>query len=188
MRLITLVVLTVAMIALTSSAQGPYDDPKPLPEQRAADTYSVYEAALPKPIWGGAYRGEEYYIVDRAIKPNSGWRPEQCMHPPEELRVKVGEMLDDLAVQAHAYTLETRLKLTKPYQFVSNDPAERRDAAGNKLPAGTKVIQLGIVSFSKDHSLASVVVWTRGGSQWRVFKRGENGWEEQRWAVCGAVI
>lgn len=119
------------------------------------------------------------------------------MRPPDELRVKVKEMLDDLAAQADAYKLEPRLQLAKPYQFTSRNPAQRRDNANNKLPAGIELIQLGIVSFSKDRSLASVVVSAANGSRWHVFKRAENGslpflkpqdWEEQSWSGCGAIF
>ena len=181
-RILVLIVLTVAL-----SAQERKDDkPKVLPEDRAADTYSVYEAALPKPLWSTtAHYGPKYYIVNHAIKPNSGWHPENCMHPPDDSQARVKEMLDDLSMQPDAYILEPRLKLDKPYQFV--------ESGGHEVPPGEYGIALGIVSFSKDRSLASVVVWNScgqlcGGSRWMVFTRGKKGWEEQPWSRCGAIF
>jgi hypothetical protein len=159
--------------------------PKPLPEERAADTYSVYDAAVPNPVWGHAHDGAKYYIGDSAVKPNSGWHPERCLQPPEEFRVKVEEMLDDLSMQPDAYVLEPRFKLKKPYQFVKS--------GGHDVPPGADAIWLGIVSFSKDRMLASVVVWRNcgqlcGGSQWKVLTRGKKGWEEQPWSRCSAIF
>jgi hypothetical protein len=161
----------------------------PVPEDRATDTYDVYDAAVPSPIWGQGDSGTKYYIIDKAVKPNSGWHPEECIQPPNELRAKVSEMLDDLKMQADSYKLEPRFKLAKPYQLISSDPAQRREG---EIPPHSKVIALGIVSFSKDRSLASVVVWSScgqlcGESKWEVFMRGKNGWEEKPWSRCGAI-
>jgi hypothetical protein len=182
-------VLMLIMLTLASYAQEQKSvEPKSLPEDRATDTYDVYDAALPSPIWGQPYDGAKYYIIDRSIKPNPGWQPEKCMHPPDELRTKVKEMFDDLEAQADSYKLESRFKLAKPYQFVSSDPLQRRKGMDGGVPPSAQIIQLGIVSFSKDRSLASVVVWSSGGSRWKVFTRGKKGWEEQPWSGCGAIF
>jgi hypothetical protein len=155
------------------------DKPKSLPEDRAADTYDVYDAALRSPIQGQPPYGAKYYIIDRAIKPNSSWHPEECLQPPDELRAKVREMLNDLAAQ-DTYTIEPRFKLDKPYEMVSFEHSDG-------FPASTDIIQLGVVSFSKDRSLASVAMWSRRGTQWKVFTRGKKGWD-LRWSACGAVF
>jgi len=150
------------------------------PKNGRPDTYSVYDAALRRPIsFGQPLRGAKYYIVDSAIKATGiGWKPDNCFRPPEELRAKIKEMLDDLSMQPDAYLLEPRFKLDKPYQLVKS---------GHDVPTGEYGFALGIVSFSKDRSLASVVVWSScgqlcGGSQWKVLTRGKKGWEEQTWS------
>jgi hypothetical protein len=175
------------LLTLASAQEQKHEKPKPLalPEDRAADTYDVYDAALPKPIWGQPYQGAKYYIVDRVMKAGIGWQRDNCFKPPNELRVKVEEMLDDLSKQPDAYILEPRFKLNKPYQFVKS--------GGHDVPSGESGVALGIVSFSKDRSLASVVVWTScgqlcGGSQWKVLTREKKGWEEQPWSACGAIF
>lgn len=171
--------LILIVLALASPAEEPkYDKPKPLPEDRAVDTYDVYDTALARPVWGQPYSGAKYYIIDRSIKPNHR-QPEKCIYPPGELRGKVSEVLADLAAQDDAYTIQPRFKLDKPYEMVSFD-------SHYLYPVGT--IQLSVVSFSKDRSLALVILWSKGGSQWRVFTRGEKGWEEQHWTSCGAIF
>lgn len=174
------------MLTLASSAQEQkHNEPKPLPEDRAADTYAVYDAALPKPLWSTtAPNRTKYYILDHAIKMGIGWQTDRCFKPPNELQVKVGEMLDDLSSQPDAYILEPRFKLDKPYQFIKS--------GGREVPRGEYGIALGIVSFSKDRSLASVIVQsscgqTCGESKWMIFTRGRKGWEEQPWSACGAI-
>jgi hypothetical protein len=176
----TVPALMLIVLTLASSAEKQeYNKPKPLPKDREVDTYAVYDAALQSTIWGQPHQNTKYYIRDRAVKPNSGWQPEKCLHPPDELREKLNEMLQDLAAQP-TYRLEPRFKLDKPYEMIDSD---RHDG----FPPGTETIQLGVVSFSKDRSLASVVVWGCCGSQWKVFTRGKKGWEEQTWSLCGAV-
>src|ERR1051325_3343227 len=113
MRVMRLVVFVLTPIVLTLWAQAPkYDDPKPIPADRVVDTYNLYEATLARPVWGHNARGSTYYIVDRAMNPR-GWHSEKCMHPPDELRGKMQEMLEDMDAQPDAYALERRLNLDR---------------------------------------------------------------------------
>ena len=184
MRLLTLGLITAALAVWAQERKE--DSPKPLPEERAADTYGVYDAALRRPIsFGLPLQSAKYYIVDKATKGGPDWQRDNCFQPPDELRAKVKEMQDDLSAQPDAYVLEPRFNLDKPYQLVKS--------GGHDVPPGEYGFALGIVSFSKDRSLASVVVWSScgqlcGGSQWKVFTRGKKDWEEQPWSHCGVIF
>ncbi len=195
--------LLVLFAVFAAFAQTPKTPPAPedLPANRVADTYSVYEAALANPIWDHSDNHRPYFIASATGQTYGVEGPEQCVSAPESEQQRFREAVQDYNGQkGKVFRVEDRFTLDRPFRLINED--QQRQISDKlfrgtppkdpSLKDATDIITVGNVAFSKDRSLAMVVISNYcgglcGGEKWRIFKRGAKGWVEKNWGRCSII-
>jgi len=171
-----------------------------LPPDRIDDTYSVYDAALRNSLIGD-HTGDPpaYFIADRTGQRYGVGDPDKCMDAPEDDREAFEQAADDFRAQnGSVYRIVNRFNLNgRKVRLLNRDEEKHlqdwlfngKNRPEPSLAEATDIIRLSRVGFSSDRSLAIVVVSNYcgglcGSERWRIFKRSNDRWVEQRWNKC----
>jgi hypothetical protein len=121
------------------------------------------------------------------------------MDAPEDDREAFEQAADDFRAQkGSVYRIVNRFNLNGLKVRLLNRDEEKhlqdwffngKNRPEPSLAEATDIIRLSRVGFSSDRSLAIVVVSNYCGAQcgserWRIFKRSNDRWVEQRWNKC----
>jgi hypothetical protein len=172
-----------------------------VPEERRADTYAVYSAALSRPTLSHANTNLKYLIFGATGLVREG-STESCVRPPAARQGALREIARESArLRNAAFRLDRALTLSKPYELLTAqetasfiDPRRRPPSPelARRLAGATDLITLGNVYFDSQRTLAAVAISNYcgpacGGTVWRVFEKSNGRWEERDWIQCVRV-
>ncbi len=172
-----------------------YAQPKPLPKDRADDSYVVYSAVLPKLSSPDADR--KYLIEDTTGLGDSDLL--RCIRVPADYAAKFDEIRADYArYKTERFQLERKFVVDRPYELLSEaegkqfrDSRMRQDDP-ERFRGATHLMSFSNVYFDKSRTFAVVRtgVWCGGlcGQwMWRAMVKENGPWVEKPWGACFAV-
>ncbi|HEY7306327.1 MAG TPA: hypothetical protein VH601_19540 [Bryobacteraceae bacterium] len=130
--------------------------------------------------------------------------PADCIEPPPEYRKQMDQILASYALRkSHQARLQPRFHITRPYKLLSEAEArqftdfrfrgKQPDSRLSELFRQTPdLIRLSQVFFSKDHTVAMVLVSNYcgglcGGEKWRMLVKRNGVWIDKEWARCTII-
>lgn len=157
-------------------------------EDRETDVYAIYSLLMTNPETShGPDDNPRYLILDTTV---AGVPAEPCVNAAGERAERISEILKDLQERRNQQRkLKRELKITKPYELLSESEARHRA----RSTGVTDVFSFSDVCFDKAGTLALTHRASVGGSlcalfQWKLLEKQSDGsWKEVPGVGCVAM-
>lgn len=206
-----------AGLAQQRKPSPPESKPEPMPQDRIADSYTIYSQLLPgnQIEWGNAPRSQ--WLVENTTKaipldnPCASGIPHQGISPPQERQAEFAELLADYDAHCHdRYQLDaSKFRLRLPIRLLDEEARKHyvRGVSGF-MPPSNNIMQapptsdefkgaagmhsFTAVYFNRAHTLAMTEIGMYCGSlcgnwKWVVLEKKDGEWQVLPWVTRSMI-